>query len=98
MRPCSPRPGASHRQRSGIDCVLPKDARRAAPEGRAASRRPSALARVTARAVVPVAAVGGLAGLSLAAPAVTAAAPATAHMTAARPVPAIGHPVLTKGL
>jgi subtilase family serine protease len=75
-----------------------RTARRAAPEGHAASRRPSALARVTARAVVPVAAVGGLAGLSLAAPAVTAAAPATAHVTAARPVPAIGHPVLTKSL
>jgi subtilase family serine protease len=75
-----------------------RTARRTAPEGRAASRRPSALARVTARAVVPVAAVGGLAGLSLAAPAVTAAAPATAHVTSARPVPAIGHPVLAKGL
>jgi subtilase family serine protease len=75
-----------------------RTARRAAPEGHAASRRPSALARVTVRAVVPIAAVGGLAGLSLAAPAVTAAAPATAHVTTARPVPAIGHPVLAKGL
>ena len=75
-----------------------RTARRAAPEGRAASRRPSALARVTARAVVPVAAVGGLAGLSLAAPAVTAAAPAAAHLTSARVVPAIGHPVLNKTL
>jgi subtilase family serine protease len=78
-----------------------RTARRAAPEGRAASRRPSALARVTARAVVPVAAVGGLAGLSLAAPAVTAAAPAItagAHLTSARAVPAIAHPVLAKGL
>ena len=74
-----------------------RTARRAAPDGRAASRRPSALARVTARAVVPVAAVGGLAALSLAAPAVTAAAPATAHVTSARPVPAIGHPVLSQG-
>jgi subtilase family serine protease len=43
-----------------------------------------------------VAAVGGLAGLSLAAPAVTTAAPAAAHLTSARAVPAIGHPILTK--
>jgi subtilase family serine protease len=75
-----------------------RSARRAASVGHAAPRGRSALARVTARAVVPVAAVGGLAGLSLAAPAVTVAAPATAHVTSARPVPAIGHPVLTKGL
>ena len=73
-----------------------RPARRAAAEGRGASRRRSALARVTARAVVPVAAVGGLAGLSLAAPAVTTAAPAAAHLTSARAVPAIGHPILTK--
>jgi subtilase family serine protease len=45
-----------------------------------------------------VAAVGGLAALSLATPAVTAAAPATAHLASARPVPAIGHPVLAKTL
>ena len=45
-----------------------------------------------------MAAVGGLAALSLATPAVTAAAPAAAHLTSARPVPAIGHPVLTKAL
>ena len=75
-----------------------RTARRAAPEGRAASRRQSALARVTARAVVPVAAVAGLAGLSLAAPAVTAAAPAATHLGSARAVPAIGHPILTKAL
>ena len=49
------------------------------------------------RAILPVAAVGGLAALSLSAPAVTAAAPA-AHPASARPVPAIGHPVLTKSL
>ena len=73
-----------------------RTARRAAPEGPAASRRRSKLGRVTARAVVPVAAVGGLAGLSLAAPAVTAAAPAAAHQSSARVVPAIGHPILTK--
>ncbi len=72
-----------------------RPARRAAPDGRAASRGRSALARLTTRAVLPVAAVGGLAGLSLAVPAVTAAAPAVA---AAQPIPAIGHPVLTKGL
>ena len=75
-----------------------RTARRAAPEGPAASRRRSKLGRVTARAVVPVAAVGGLAGLSLAAPAVTAAAPAAAHLSSARVVPAIGHPVFTKAL
>jgi subtilase family serine protease len=45
-----------------------------------------------------VAAVGGLAALSLATPAVTAAAPATAHLASARPVPAIGQPVLAKSL
>jgi subtilase family serine protease len=49
------------------------------------------------RAVLPVAAAGGLAALSMAVPAVTAAAPA-AHLTPARPVPAIGHPVLAKAL
>ena len=51
----------------------------------------------TRRAVLSVAAVGGLAALSLATPAVTAAAPA-AHPASARPVPAIGHPVLSKTL
>jgi subtilase family serine protease len=64
------------------------------------SRGRSAFARatkVTRRAVLPVAAVGGLAALSLATPAVTAAAPA-AHPASARPVPAIGHPVLAKSL
>ena len=71
-----------------------KQARRDTPEGRVPSRGRSVLARLTTR-VVPVAAAGGLAGLSLVVPAVTAAAPAVA---AATPVPAIGHPVLTKGL
>jgi subtilase family serine protease len=52
---------------------------------------------MTKRVVLPVAAVGGLAALSMAVPAVTAAAPA-AHLTSARPVPAIGHPVLAKTL
>jgi subtilase family serine protease len=71
-----------------------RQARRGVPEGRVPSRGRSALARLATR-VVPVAAAGGLAGLSLVVPAVTAAAPAVA---AATPVPAIGHPVLTKGL
>ena len=71
-----------------------KQARRDTPEGRVPSRGRSALARLTTR-VVPVAAAGGLAGLSLVVPAVTAAAPAVA---AAQPIPAIAHPVLTKGL
>ena len=75
-----------------------RPARRAAPDGRAASRGRSARARLTTRVVLPVAAAGGLAGLSLAVPAVTAAAPAAAHVASARPVPAIGHPVLTKTL
>ncbi len=56
------------------------------------------LARLTSRAVLPVAAVGGLAGLSLAAPAVTAAAPAAAHLTSVTVVPAIGHPIFGKAL
>ena len=71
-----------------------KQARRDTPEGRVPSRGRSALARLTTR-VVPVVAAGGLAGLSLVVPAVTAAAPAVA---AAQPMPAIAHPVLTKGL
>ena len=71
-----------------------RQARRAVPEGRVPSRGRSALARLTTR-VVPVAAAGGLAGLSLVVPAVTAAAPAVA---AAQPIPAIGHPVLNKTL
>jgi subtilase family serine protease len=69
-----------------------RQARRGVPEGRVPSRGRSALARLATR-VVPAAAAGGLAGLSLVAPGVTAAAPA-----AATPIPAIGHPVLTKGL
>ena len=71
-----------------------RQARCGVPEGRVPSRGRSALARLATR-VVPVAAAGGLAGLSLVVPAVTAAAPVVA---AATPVPAIGHPVLTKGL
>ena len=52
--------------------------------------------RVTARTVLPVAAVGGLAAMSLAMPAATVAAPAAsaaAHVAAVRPVPAAGSPV-----
>jgi len=71
-----------------------RQARRGVPEGRVPSRGRSALARLATR-VVPAAAAGGLAGLSLVAPAVTAAAPAVA---VAQPIPAIGHPVLAKGL
>ena len=59
----------------------------------------SPMTRMTRRAVLAAAAVGGLAALSLtAAPAVTAAAPAAAHHASARPVPAIGHPFLAKTL
>jgi subtilase family serine protease len=75
-------------------------ARSAASAGRAAPRGRSALRRVTARAVLPIAAAGGLAAWSLAVPAVSAVAPAAsaAHATSVRPVPAIGGPVLTKAL
>ena len=71
-------------------------ARSAASPGRTASRGRSALTRVTTRAVLPVAAVGGLAALSLAVPAASAVAPAasTAHLASARPIPAVGGPVL----
>ena len=65
-----------------------RQARRAVPEGRVPSRGRSALARLTTR-VVPVAAVGGLAGLSLVVPAVTAAAPAVAAASARSPRSAI---------
>ena len=52
--------------------------------------------RVTARAVLPVAAVGGLAALSMAAPAATvavSAASAATQVAAVRPVPDVGGPV-----
>jgi subtilase family serine protease len=98
MRPAHPVRAPAIVKGAELTVFSRRPARRAAPEGLVASRRRSALARVTARAVVPVAAVGGLAGLSLAAPAVTAAAPAAAHPSSARAVPAIGHPVLTKAL
>ena len=88
--------GVRNRQRSGIDRVLPKGgAQRRIPRG-TASRGRSALTRVTTRAVLPVAAVGGLAALSLAVPAASAVAPvaSTAHLASARPIPAVGGPVL----
>jgi len=93
-------PGAGEGVVKGVELTVfsRRPSRRAAAGGRAASRGGSALARLTTRAVVPVAAVGGLAGLSLAAPAVTAAAPAAAHLTSVKVVPAIGHPVLGKTL
>jgi subtilase family serine protease len=68
----------------------------ASPPGRAASRDRSAFMRVTARTVLPVAAVGGLAAMSIAAPAATLAAPAAsaaAHVASVRPVPDVGRPV-----
>ena len=74
-----------------------RSARRAAsPPDRAASRGRCALVRVTARVVLPVAAVGGLAALSIAAPAATvavSAASAASHVAAVRPVPDVGGPV-----
>ncbi len=74
-----------------------RSARRAAsPPDRAASRGRCALMRVTARVVLPVAAVGGLAALSIAAPAATvavSAASAASHVAAVRPVPDVGGPV-----
>ncbi|MGB6580851.1 MAG: hypothetical protein WBF34_23370, partial [Streptosporangiaceae bacterium] len=51
---------------------------------------------MTARAVLPVAAVGGLAALSMAAPAATvavSAASAATQVAAVRPVPDVGGPV-----
>ena len=53
--------------------------------------------RVTTRAVLPVAAVGGLAAFSIAAPAATvavSAASAATHVASVRPVPDVGGPVL----
>jgi subtilase family serine protease len=79
--------------------VSRKSARSAASSpGRAVSRGRSALTRVTARAALPVAAVGGLAMLSLAVPAANVAVPAASAATAAvRPVPDLGGPILKAG-
>jgi subtilase family serine protease len=96
-------PSAGH-QASSKERILTvfsrRPARSAAFPGRTASRGRSALTRVATRAVLPVAAAGGLAALSLAVPAVGAVAPAAsaAHLTSVRPIPAVGSPVLTKGL
>ena len=100
MCPPYPHPGVRHRQRSGIDRVLPKaGAQHRIPRPHSVartvrahasnhpSRPPGRRGRRARRAV---------AGRS---PAVGAVAPAAsaAHLTSARPVPAVGSPVLTKG-
>src|SRR6266568_1376485 len=98
MRPCSPRPGASHRQRSGIDCVLPKDGaprRTRRPRGIAppvrvrVGNRPGRCPRGRGRRARR--AVAGRPGRDR-------GGSAAAHLTSARAVPAIGHPILTKAL
>ncbi len=63
---------------------------------RASSRGRSAFRRVSARAVVPLAAVGGLAALSLATPAAAgvSAVTAAAHKPSVRAIPDLGGPVL----
>ena len=69
----------------------------ASSPGRAVSRGRSGLKRVTARAVLPVAAVGGLAALSVAVPAATVAVPAASaatHQASVRPIPDVTGPVL----
>jgi subtilase family serine protease len=65
--------------------------------GRAVSHGRSAVMRVTARTVLPLAAVAGLAALSLAVPAATVAAPAASAATqgaSVRPVPDVTGPIL----
>ena len=88
-----PCPGTRRRQRSRIMVFSQKSARSAASSpGRAASRGRSAFMRVTARTVLPVAAVGGMAALSIAVPAATVAAPAASaatHVASVHPVPAM---------
>ena len=72
----------------------------ASAPGRAALRGRSALMRVTARTVLPAAAVGGLAALSIAAPAATvavSAASAATHEASVRPVPDVGGPTFKSG-
>ena len=72
----------------------------ASPTGRAVWHGRSAVMRVTARTVLPLAAVGGLAALSLAVPAATVAAPAArtaAHVASARPIPDVTGPILGAG-
>ena len=66
--------------------------------GRAASRGRSALTRMTVRAALPVAAAGGLAMVSLVAPAATMAVPAASAAAATvRPVPDVTGPILKAG-
>jgi subtilase family serine protease len=66
------------------------------PPGRAASRGRSALMRVTARIVLPVTAIGGLAALSIAVPAASVAVPAASaatHTASVSPIPDVGAPI-----
>jgi subtilase family serine protease len=69
--------------------------RAASPPGRSASRGRSTFLRMTSRTVLPVAAVGGLAALSMAVPAVgvTVASPA-AHVSSAHPIPDVTGPMV----
>jgi subtilase family serine protease len=64
--------------------------------GRAVSRGRSALMRVTARIVLPVTAIGGLAALSIAVPAASVAVPAASaatHAASVTPIPDVGGPI-----
>jgi subtilase family serine protease len=68
--------------------------------GRAASRGRSALMRVTARIVLPVTAIGGLAALSIAVPAASVAVPAASaatHTASVSPIPDVGAPIFKSG-
>jgi subtilase family serine protease len=73
-------------------------ARRAAsPPGRAASGGRSTALRMTSRTVLPIAAVGGLAALSMAVPAASVAATtvaAAAHVSSVHPIPDVTGPML----
>ena len=79
-------------------------ARSATPStARAASHDRSALRRVTARIVLPVAAAGGLAALSIAVPAASVAVPAASAVTtvtqvaSVHPIPDVGGPIFRSG-
>ncbi len=80
----------------GISVHIRKPARNAESSARRQqSRRRSAITRVSARAVLPLTAVGGLAALSLAVPAAgVSAVTAVAHRPAAHAVPDVTGPVL----
>jgi subtilase family serine protease len=69
--------------------------RATSPPGRSASRGRSTILRMTSRTVLPVAAVGGLAALSVAVPASggTVASPA-AHVSSVHPIPDATGPML----